>query len=212
MCAHGPERPLASAHLVQTPTTPNSRWRSPMGVPSRSAKPNCRNSMGAHPVQQLLPPGGIGAGARPAIRMPSPATRSTQMPLPLSGDDATGGAVPLPPGALRSARLLYLWYADGPRRSSGGAGCGGRAGAPGHGRGDEPGSEAEGRRSLDSRGLNRGVRRCRCHAAMQLPRPGWLVAERTGIRQHAFQAACGLPQSGRGGLGRLRVRVVSLLA
>ena len=48
--------------------------------------------------------------------------------------------------------------------------------------------------------------------SLQWPRPGWLVAERTGIRQHAFQAACGLPQSGRGGLGRLRVRVVSLLA
>ncbi len=48
-------------------------------------------------------------------------------------------------------------------------------------------SEAESRRSLDSRGLNRGVRRCCCHAAVQLPRPGWLVAERTGIRQHVFR-------------------------
>jgi hypothetical protein len=60
-----------------------SRWRTPMGVPSHSAKSQCRNLMGARPLQQLLPPGGIDTGATPASRMPSPATRPTQTPLPL---------------------------------------------------------------------------------------------------------------------------------
>ena len=52
------------------------------GCPVTRQSPNCRNSMGTQPLQQLFPPGGIDTGATPASRMPGPATRSTQTPLP----------------------------------------------------------------------------------------------------------------------------------
>ena len=144
----------------------------------------CSDSMGAQPLQQRFSPSDIDVGAS---RMPSPATRSTQTQLPLSGDDATGGVtVPLPPRSLEVGEAdsfaACAWTTAVQAAVRGPA-------LLATGRGDEPGREAESRRCQDSREPGRGVRHRHCHAAVQLPRPGWLVAEPTGIGRSRGRAS-----------------------
>jgi hypothetical protein len=112
-------------------------------------------------------------------------------------------------GALRSARLIRLWHARGPLRSSGGAGSVRGPALLATVAGDEPGSEAEGWRSPGSREPGRGVRHSHCHPAVQSPRPGSLVAEPTGIGRSRGRASSRPVSAGSGG-GEGRARDASV--
>jgi hypothetical protein len=112
------------------------------------------------PGPAVAPGPGAGTGS---LSLTRDCGRTSPLPVPgaqwrVTDDDATGGiTVPLPPGRLRSASLLRwimiqvhlclvcAWT------TAVQAAAGLRPGDPGHGRGDEPGREAESRSYQESK-------------------------------------------------------------
>ncbi len=136
--------------------------------------------------------------------------RRRRRQCPLSGDDATGGfTVPLPPKSLEVGEADSFAACAWTTASSGGAGSVRGPALLATVAGDEPGSEAEGWRSPDSREPGRGVRHRHCHAAVQSPRPGSLVAEPTGIGRSRGRASSRPLSAGCGG-GERRARDASV--